>query len=378
MPFEINLSKFVDPFFYGIIITSVLFGITTLQAWIYINTNRDNCLDFVHTCLTAQILHYYFVSNFGNLVIATTITKYDLLRYILYVLSTIISSVVIIEYLITLIITLVVESFFASRVWLIMFRGLAPVLLDDIIRPGSPAAARQVSGFSRLTGMVHWIVPILIAMAALGGTAAGIVGITDLFQDHSLASFAKHKTKLEVGCNASLSAVSDMITTIALLWGFSTYKTGIKRTDTLLEKLCRYIVTRGLFVTMDQTAYVIIFLTEPEKLWWTPFHFSLSKVYVITMVAMLNARDGLRKKASDDRIYLSDIDFRAGGDTSLKKRCERRQSRNYVRRLPYGWIRSHNLFQLEALDGETQEMIFVYTFAGVEQWFYTFEDDSES
>ncbi|THU98301.1 hypothetical protein K435DRAFT_838219 [Dendrothele bispora CBS 962.96] len=283
MPSEVNLPEFtVDPFFYGIIITSVLFGITILQVWIYINTNRDKwplrclvallfCLDLANTCLTAQILHYYFVSNFGNIVIATTIT-----------------NVIIIECLITLIITLAVELFFASRVW--------------------------------LTGMVHWIVPILIAMTALGGTVAGIVGITDLFQDHSLASLTEHKPKLEVGCNASLSAVSDMITTIALLWGFSTHKIGIKQTDTLLEKLCRYIVTRGLFVTMDQTVFAITFLIKPEKLWWTPFHFSLSKVYVITMVAMLNARGDLRKRAYDDNIYLSDIDFGAGGDTSISVR----------------------------------------------------------
>ncbi|THU98292.1 hypothetical protein K435DRAFT_609608, partial [Dendrothele bispora CBS 962.96] len=88
---------------------------------------------------------------------------------------------------------------------------------------------------------------------------------------------------LEAGWNSSLCALSDIITTIALLWGLSSYKTGVKQTDTLLEKLCRYVVTRGLFVTIDQIAYVIMYLLRPEKLWWTPFHYSLSKVYVITM-----------------------------------------------------------------------------------------------
>ncbi|THU98286.1 hypothetical protein K435DRAFT_33401 [Dendrothele bispora CBS 962.96] len=67
-----DLPEFVHPLFYGIIIASVLFGTSIVQIWIYINTNRDKwflrclvamlfCLDLAHTCLTAHILHYYFV-----------------------------------------------------------------------------------------------------------------------------------------------------------------------------------------------------------------------------------------------------------------------------------------------------------------------------
>ncbi|THU86454.1 hypothetical protein K435DRAFT_683581 [Dendrothele bispora CBS 962.96] len=89
--------------------------------------------------------------------------------------------------------------------------------------------------------------------------------------------------QLEIGWNCSLAAVSDIIASVSLLWAFSSLKNGIKQTDTLLQKIFQYTVTRGLFVTIDQTTLVIIFLIKPETLWWTPFHFSLSKVYVITM-----------------------------------------------------------------------------------------------
>ncbi|THU79863.1 hypothetical protein K435DRAFT_696883, partial [Dendrothele bispora CBS 962.96] len=92
---------------------------------------------------------------------------------------------------------------------------------------------------------------------------------------------------LEVGLNCSLAAASDMIATFSLLWAFSSFRNGIKQTDTVLQKLFQYTVTRGLFVTINQTAHVIIFLTKPEKLWWAPFHFSLSKAYVITMSKFL-------------------------------------------------------------------------------------------
>ncbi|THU87899.1 hypothetical protein K435DRAFT_680905, partial [Dendrothele bispora CBS 962.96] len=88
---------------------------------------------------------------------------------------------------------------------------------------------------------------------------------------------------LEVGWNSSLSALSDVITTVALSWTFTFSRTGFKRTDTLLQKLLQYAVTRGLFVTLVQILLVITFLVDPAKLWWTPFHLSLSKVYVVTM-----------------------------------------------------------------------------------------------
>ncbi|THU86455.1 hypothetical protein K435DRAFT_868281 [Dendrothele bispora CBS 962.96] len=86
LPIGIDLSEAIDGFFYGNIIAAVLFGITIVQAWIYANSNTDKwplrllvailvLLDFATTCLNAQILHHYLVSNFGNLMIATLVTK---------------------------------------------------------------------------------------------------------------------------------------------------------------------------------------------------------------------------------------------------------------------------------------------------------------
>ncbi|THU91451.1 hypothetical protein K435DRAFT_634606, partial [Dendrothele bispora CBS 962.96] len=88
---------------------------------------------------------------------------------------------------------------------------------------------------------------------------------------------------LQVGWNCLLAAISDIISTVSLLWTFSSLKNGIKQTDTLLQKLFQYTVTRGLFVTINQTILVIVFLAKPERTWWTLFHFSLGKVYLITM-----------------------------------------------------------------------------------------------
>ncbi|THU86457.1 hypothetical protein K435DRAFT_763309 [Dendrothele bispora CBS 962.96] len=168
-----------------------LFGITIVQAWIYANSNTDKwplrllvailvLLDLTTTCLNVQILHYYLVSNFGNLINTTLVTK-----------------TLMVETFITLVIVLCVELFFASRVWMM--------------------------------GTFHWIVPVLI------------VGKNS--NELELHLFNR-KNLLEIGWNCSLAAVSDIIASVSLLWAFSSLKNGIKQ---------------------------------------TPFHFSLSKVYAITM-----------------------------------------------------------------------------------------------
>ncbi|THU80499.1 hypothetical protein K435DRAFT_874328 [Dendrothele bispora CBS 962.96] len=256
----VDLSELIDGYFYGSIIAFVLLGINIVQAWIYYNTNTDKLplkllvgalilVDFATTCLHAQILHHYLVEQYGNIIILSFIP---------------VSLVV--EYFLMLITVLAVEYFFAFRVW-------------------------QLQKF-------HWAVPALILLCSTGGAGCGIASAIGQAQDNQIASLDLRKQKFEVGWNYSLSALSDIITTIALSWSFFSSKTGIRRTDTLLKKLLQYTVTRGLFVSLMQTALVITFLVNPVKLWWTPFHLSMGKIYVLTMVAMLNTRKNLHTKAT--------------------------------------------------------------------------------
>ncbi|KAJ3885237.1 hypothetical protein GG344DRAFT_70710 [Lentinula edodes] len=231
----VNVSGTLDGFFYGYAVSTVLFGITVVQGWIYLNSNQDRWPfrllvaamvlgDFATTCLDTQSIHYYVISNFGDSNVITTIT-----------------TPMAIEYLLTLIIVFCVQMFFAFTV-------------------------RRLAGLS----------------------AAG-----QLVEDNTLLGLSAENSQFEVGWECGLSALSDIITTVALCWSLNHIHTGIKRTDGLLQKLFQYSVTRGLLVSIDQTLFLILFLTKTQKLWWLPFHLCSSKIYVNTMVAMLNSRNDL-------------------------------------------------------------------------------------
>ncbi|KAF9020586.1 hypothetical protein BDP27DRAFT_1250271, partial [Rhodocollybia butyracea] len=100
---------------------------------------------------------------------------------------------------------------------------------------------------------------------------------------------------IELVFNAILDFVSDITTTIALSWTFKGMNSGIKQTETLLNKLFQYTVTRGIFVTLNQLAFLILYLVNAKKLWWMPFHLCITKIYVITMgmsCALFNCSKG--------------------------------------------------------------------------------------
>ncbi|KAK7456449.1 hypothetical protein VKT23_010698 [Stygiomarasmius scandens] len=183
------------------------------------------------------------------------------------------------EYLMILIIVFSVELFLASRVWLLQ--------------------------------RCHWTVPVLIVLCALGSVSAGISTIVGLLKNNvdTLNILQMNKQRIEIVCTCALSSFADVIATVALLWSLSSSRAGIQRTNTLLRKLCQYFVTRGLFVSLYQIVLLIIFLAFPQKLWWMLLFFTISQVYIITMLAILNSRDNLRGNSSTGVINGSEMQF---------------------------------------------------------------------
>ncbi|KAF5350336.1 hypothetical protein D9758_012791 [Tetrapyrgos nigripes] len=115
--------------------------------------------------------------------------------------------------------------------------------------------------------------------------------------------------KVKIALEASFAAVADILATIQLSWTFHQSRTGTHRTDTLVEKLLAYTVTRGLFVTIAQILFIIMFVVDTERLTWTAFYYILTKIYVITMLAILNSRQSLRDTIGSHVTQDPNMDF---------------------------------------------------------------------
>ncbi|KAL0570368.1 hypothetical protein V5O48_011599, partial [Marasmius crinis-equi] len=215
-------------------------------------------LDFATTILTSEYIRITLVKHFGK-------TR-DMLR-----IHTVLNT----EYLITVIITVLVQLFFASRVYLL--RG------------------------------IHISVPVSVVVCAFGGLGvACIIAARGYENEFFSAQWSSTITRVEVGVSGALQSLADILTTISLSWYFVTMRTGLPRTDTLMVHLYRFVVARGILVSVIQIAHTIVFLVfDPKKFYWAPFHLMLSKIYVVTMVAMLNNRASLR--GSDSVVDMGEI-----------------------------------------------------------------------
>ncbi|KAH7909477.1 hypothetical protein BJ138DRAFT_1155134 [Hygrophoropsis aurantiaca] len=254
----IDISAEWDGEYTGIVMSIGLTGITIVQGWIYANENRDTWLlrafvflmiaaDIFTTGLDVKASHRYLVENFGNLA-ALQYAHWE----------------VIWEYAVTIVMVFMVQLFFVSRIWL-------------------------------LKRDKQWV-PAIISLFATGALVSGLIAITKLARHPLVAFLMSVESKVSFGINGGFAAVVDIMITFSLTWSFATSKRGIKRTDNMLQRLLMYVVSRGLLVSVTQVLFLITYVVKPEALWWVPLHFMCSKLYVITMVAMLNGRGSLRSE----------------------------------------------------------------------------------
>ncbi|KAF5345744.1 hypothetical protein D9758_011872 [Tetrapyrgos nigripes] len=275
IPLGIDISNSFNGLFAGIIISCICLGIILAQTWSYIFNNQDVwmlrilmllvfLLELGFTCAEVQLLQNDLVANFGNLSSLTQIT-----------IGSIVGQAV------TAISIFCVHCFFMTRVWLIgKFRWtLLPI--------GVLATASLVAGF-------------------LNVAHTSINKSVDVFQDPIF--------QLQFGIQAGCAAVADVLVTFHLCCHFFQFRTGINRTDKLIQQLIQSLVTRGVLVTMGQICHITI---------RTPFYYNMSHIYAITMFAILNSREKLRRIAGD---VVIDSDF----SYAMNSRLQTHQTENSI------------------------------------------------
>ncbi|KAI3622689.1 hypothetical protein WG66_015486 [Moniliophthora roreri] len=293
LPNGIDLSAQEDPVYYGFVVSTLyedeplhrrlpnlsktvrLTGITIVQAWIYINTNTDRwalrmlwhykthsarLLDMATLVLNVVFIHHDYIANFGNLSAISEIPPSAM----------------------SLLPTALVDC----------------CVQDD--SSGDPsyyyhclhnAAVLRESDIHT----VHRTVPFFVAVSSAGALISGLAGIANAFRHPVEQAIDSVEFKIEIGTSSALSLLCDLVATIALLWSFRAFRTGFRRTDTALQTLIEYTITRGVLVTVVQVCIIISYVIRPDRFFWLAFHMAEGKIYVITMIAMLNSRTALRR-----------------------------------------------------------------------------------
>ncbi|KAF8233034.1 hypothetical protein L208DRAFT_1396340, partial [Tricholoma matsutake] len=66
----------VEALYWGVLISTMLSGISISQGWTYAHNNDDNLADFSVSCLSCQVLRHYLMSNYGNTSVFLTLPHF--------------------------------------------------------------------------------------------------------------------------------------------------------------------------------------------------------------------------------------------------------------------------------------------------------------
>ncbi|KAF7303944.1 NAD(P)-binding protein [Mycena indigotica] len=242
-----------------------LFGSTTQHVYYYYHYYPHDSplqkiavallwiLDGFHIGLTISALYHYSVRGFGN---------FFGLRRVLWCVWSVKLLV-----LINVVIVMIVQALYAYRVW-------------------------------RLSGFHNGVLRYLVAAVVLGGFAIGLVTAAETY---TLETFAD-TTTISWAVEASLAASTtiDFLIAAAMCYYLSKSKGIGSVLNSRISLLMQYSLSCGVFTSACSISTLIAFILMPNNLIFLALTFLLTRLYVNSFLAMLNARRNHRNSPSSN------------------------------------------------------------------------------
>ncbi|KAF9556132.1 hypothetical protein CPC08DRAFT_711447 [Agrocybe pediades] len=251
---DFNLSQLGDGIFVGFIFSTILVGVILHQASNYAQRNNDGwmmrslvsllvILDIATTSNNVLLVHIYVIQHFGNL--------FEL---------TVINVGFLIELALTVTVVFVVQLFLASRVYILNRRSY------------------------KLSGV--------IAVVATLGFASSLLTVAEQVKHARLFELTLAPIRVSAIFGHALVTLADGITTKVLFANFmkARSESGVKQTVSILERLLVIVVARGSLVTVANGLIIVLYIIYPMQLYWLAVQFFQSKLYIVTLLSMLNDR----------------------------------------------------------------------------------------
>ncbi|KAH9834536.1 uncharacterized protein C8Q71DRAFT_146499 [Rhodofomes roseus] len=133
--------------------------------------------------------------------------------------------------------------------------------------------------------------PICLSLMAL---VFGFVGEYKIATQDWIIQKALRADEVASAGNYCAAALADLCICVSLCWTLRGRLSGFEwsRTDNMIRVLASYIVNRGILLTAMQIVNLGVFLysVKPASLLWFPFNCIEVKLYINSMMAVLNAR----------------------------------------------------------------------------------------
>ncbi|KAH9936923.1 hypothetical protein B0H21DRAFT_758526 [Amylocystis lapponica] len=263
MPSLIPLDNILGALLIGVITSTLIYGITCLQVYLYYTQHctQDNkfqriyvaivwIIDSCHTAFLSVAYYHYTVTNFGdyNVLAATT---WSLLWQV--ILGALCSGMV--------------QAFFAWRVYSLSGRKI--------------------------------IVPALVCLLCLAQLS---LGIGYLVEATKVKFFSQAAPDIPYTTSSlSVDIACDTIITVHMIYYLLKNRTPFYRTNKAITLLINYSLNTCLLTTVCTLICFVLVVKQADTLVYAPFYFILVRLYSCSLMSTLNSRDGVRQVLLGDR-----------------------------------------------------------------------------
>ncbi|KAJ7441112.1 hypothetical protein FB451DRAFT_1058314 [Mycena latifolia] len=262
-----TLGNTLGAVFLGVVISCILFGVSTLQVYYYYHYYPHDgrlhkysvallwVLDATHLSLTIYSTYHYGVLGFGNLAG---------LQEVIWAIK--------LHTAINVVIVLLVQSLYAYRVWL-------------------------------LGGYHHGVLGYLVAGAVLGGFCIGAVLAYETYTISAWSEAAHIGWALQASFAASTSI--DIVISVAMCYYLRKSKGKEWGLNSRISTLMQYTLSCGVFTSACSLACLFTFILMPTNLVFLALTYLLTRLYVNSFTAMLNARQRAAPRPASSTFALS-------------------------------------------------------------------------
>jgi len=153
-------------------------------------------------------------------------------------------------------------------------------------------------------------------------------------QDRLITNLQKREFVILSSVTGAMSSLADVISTVAMCYFLASHRSGFRKTRQLIRILIFYTVNRGVLVTACQIVIFVAFAINQIALWWMPPHLILSKLHVITLLALLNSRKKMRARDDDTLGSLATDSSGTGSSYGARAKDKPKPQQRYSYRIP--------------------------------------------
>jgi hypothetical protein len=251
-----TLANTIGAAFLGTVFAAMLYGITNLQVYLYFQNYRNDwrvqkysvallwVLDTLHLSLTIAAVYHYLIDSFGSqTAIQLVVWTFKL------------------QIAVNVIIIIVIQTLYAVRVW-------------------------------KLGRHYQRIWPVLVAVIVASGYAIGIVLAVKTYNIRTFAEMSR--MSWVIYASFSWSTAIDIVIAIAMCFYLMRSKSGFSGTNNKIIAIIRMTLISGFLTSACSLTALITYGTMPDTLVFLGIEFLLTKLYINSFLAMLNARQSVR------------------------------------------------------------------------------------